>query len=75
MNGRDDGGPAFPLAVTADTTDYHGMSLRDYVAAQLYPTVIKAAADLAARGEGHSEEAVARRAFRWADAFIAARGE
>jgi len=30
----DDGGMAFPLAVTSETTDYPGMSLRDWFAGQ-----------------------------------------
>jgi hypothetical protein len=31
----DDGGLAFPLAVTSETTDYHGMSLRAYIATKI----------------------------------------
>ena len=31
---KDDGGFAFPLAITAETTDYHGMTLRDWFAGQ-----------------------------------------
>ena len=34
MSKIDDGGPAFPLAVTEETIDHLGMSLRDYFAGQ-----------------------------------------
>jgi len=33
VSNKNDGGPAFPLAATEDTIDFHGMTLRDYMAA------------------------------------------
>ena len=40
MSAFNDGGPAFPLATTPDTVDYHGMSLRDWFAGQAFSQAV-----------------------------------
>jgi hypothetical protein len=56
-----DGGPAFPLAVTNDTLDYHGMSLRDWFAGQ-------ALAGMLAAGDNYGSASQA--AYQYADSMI-----
>ena len=61
-----DGGPAFPLAVTPDTIDYHGMALRDWFAGQ----AIRARWG---NGEAMTPEDAAMMAYQMADAMLDAR--
>ena len=65
-----DGGPAFPLATTSETIDYHGMSLRDWFAGQ-------ALAGLCAHTEtgGHTPKRQAELAYECADAMLARRAQ
>ena len=72
MNKIEDGGPAFPSEQsetqdgTWNQTYDPGMSLRDWFAGQ-------ALADLASLTESNSDIAIAKTAYRIADAMIAAR--
>lgn len=68
----DDGGFAFPLAVTSETTDTHGMSLRDYFAAKAMNGQLSGfwTSDTP---HGWSFQEIAREAYAVADAMIAAR--
>ena len=59
-----DGGPAFPVPNDANLNDQEGMTLRDYFAA-------KAMASVSADEE--HVKAIARYAYRMADAMLAAR--
>ena len=69
MTDRHDGGPAFPLAVTTDSVDYHGMSLRDWFAGQaMHKGVVNGDWDSSIQWR-------AKCAYQMADAMLAARSE
>ena len=67
MSAINDGGPAFPLAITPDTVDYHGMSLRDWFAGQALVGFI------ATNPDSDTYEHDAKAAYSWADAMLKAR--
>lgn len=75
MDKINDGGPAFPVQ-DAGKLQAHGMTLRDYFAAKVLPSVYTECVRQA-NIEGfdeHWETGVALDAYRIADAMIAARG-
>ena len=65
-----DGGAAFPLAVTTDSVDYHGMSLRDWFAGQALAGILSNP-----NIENAFFKVDAGLAYEAADAMLAARSE
>jgi hypothetical protein len=72
--------PAFPLATTVDTTDFHGMDLRDHFAGVALPTTIELVLECSPHPDNYQgptppmfHEAVARLAYQMADAMLAER--
>lgn len=82
MTERNDGGPAFPLAVavspsddlqcSADVSGGIGMSLRDYFASASITGVLRRDG---AFGRTHKCDIVARMAYEMADAMLAQRAK
>lgn len=73
------GGPAFPVSIPGcGDNGWHGMSLRDYFAAQALAGIM--AADIKVPGSigglnelRHTPEAIAKASYDYADAMLAAR--
>ena len=65
------GGPAFPQG----STNYGGMTLRDYFAAKAMQAQIASQYDVDMRGLDGWRDEFAREAYRYADAMLAARGQ
>ena len=75
-----DGGHAFPFTEKrkgegskVERLGHPGMSLRDYMAAAALPACITCNMELAKRGMTQSHEEVAKAAYSYADAMLAAR--
>lgn len=70
-----DGGPAFPLDKPAYASDIqHGMSLRDWLAGQALPAMIRGLQGSRV-DEDEGAELVAKRSYKVADAMLRARGK
>lgn len=66
--------PAFPMATTVDTTDFHGMTLHEYYAGQALPTCLTmdynhGLTRVGQQSELHVEKAVAK-AWQIADEMM-----
>jgi len=71
-----DGGYAFPLSVTEETVDYHGMTLRDWFAGQAMVGILSGGfADTVPHDDIGGGSDVAFFAYQYADAMLAARNE
>ena len=79
MDGKIDGGPAFPVTPTMEGAGqwgyaYPGMTLRDWFAGQALPTIIEGARKiLIATEQMPSADRMARAAYVLADAMLAER--
>lgn len=71
MNYKTEGGPAFP---TTEDADNWGMTLRDYFAAKAMHAVIRDASQFECDDIYARSAALAREAYVYADAMLAARG-
>lgn len=70
----EDGGPAFPLAVSPDTAwNVNGMSLRDYFAAQAMIAIRFEPSDYTVSGFNDEVKDIAKASYAIADAMLKAR--
>lgn len=73
-NPKDDGGPAFPMALPKDWADFnHGMSLRDWFAGQALAGMNASCHDLLEWPSGTYLARMVENAYAQADAMLAAR--
>jgi hypothetical protein len=74
MGVKDTGGPAFPLDVndSGGGRYWEGMSLRDYFAAAILPSIYTIASSMAP-GDDYAPNNIARVSYRMADAMLEAR--
>lgn len=73
MSAPNDGGPAFPVHETPESTDTPGMSLRDYFAARIMATLMRGAVLPPGFDATEELEFAARRAYECADAMLKVR--